>query len=135
MNETLAALVATGDVARYMRGNEGRYSVDRARWADFLGVIPEELPSYRGWPRVLHALWELDRWLGEPRLADLSDYMRASEARELMERLDAALTAAGVLVSRDGPGADYWPTFEQNVTRLLEKLAPPARTSVEGTRA
>jgi hypothetical protein len=59
--------------------------------------------------------------------------MRASEARALMERLEPTLTAAGVLVSRDGAGADYWPTFEQNISRLLEKLAPAARTSVEST--
>ncbi len=118
-----------------MRGNEGRYSVDRARWADFLGVAPDELPTYRDWPRVLHALREVDRWLDESRLADLSDYMRASEARALMESLEPTLTAAGVLVSRDGAGADYWPTFEQNIRRLLEKLAPAARTSVESTTA
>lgn len=133
VNETLAALVAAGDVERYMRGNEGRYSVDRARWAHFLGIAPGELPTYRDWPRLLLALRELDRWLDDARLADLSDYMRASEARALMERLEPGLTAAGVHVSRDGAGADYWPTFEQNVTRLLEKLNPTAPSSVEST--
>jgi hypothetical protein len=122
VNETLAALVAAGDVERYTRGNEGRYSVDRARWADFLGIAPDELPSYRDWPRLLLALRELARWLDDPRLADLSDYMRASEARALMERLEPTLTAAGVPVSRDGAGADYWPTFEQNLERLLGQL-------------
>jgi hypothetical protein len=135
VNETLAALVAAGDVERYVLGNEGRYSVDRARWADFLGVAPDELPTYRDWPRLLLALRELDRWLDDARLADLSDYMRASEARALMERLEPTLTAAGVLVSRDGAGAGYWPTFEQNIGRLLEKLSPTAPSSVESTTA
>jgi hypothetical protein len=129
VNETLAALVAAGDVVRYMRGNEGRYSVDRARWAEFLGVPSDELPIFRDWPRLLLALRELDRWLDDPRLCDLSDYMRASEARALTERLEPMLTAAGVLVSRDGAGADYWPTFEENVDRLLEKLSPSAPRS------
>ncbi len=41
-----------------------------------------------------------------------------------MERLEPTLAAAGVLVSRDGAGADYWPTFEQKISRLLEKLSP-----------
>lgn len=117
--------MSAGDVERYVRGNEGRYSVDRARWASFLRA-PEEIPTYRDWPRLLLALRELDRWLHDPRLAELSDYMRASEARALMERLEPTLTAAGVLVSRDGAGADYWSTFEENVTRLLEKLGPTA---------
>lgn len=129
VNETLTSLVAAGDVERYTRGNEGRYSVDRARWADFLGVTPDQLPSHRDWPRLLLALRELDRWLDDPRLADLTEYMRASESKALMERLEPTLTAAGVLVSRDGAGADYWPTFEQNVTRLLEKLSPTAPRS------
>jgi hypothetical protein len=133
VNETLAALVTAGDVERYTRGNEGRYSIDRARWAEFLGITVDELPTYRDWPRLLLALRELDRWLDDPRLADLSDYMRASEARALMERLEPSLTAAGVLVSRDGAGADYWLTFEQNIGRLLEKLSPTARSSVEST--
>lgn len=122
VNETLAALVASGDVERYMRGNEGRYSVDRARWAHFLGISRDEIPAYRDWPRLLLALRELDRWLDDARLADLSDYMRASEARALMEHLEPKLAGAGVLVSQNGAGADYWPTFEQNITRLLEKL-------------
>jgi hypothetical protein len=135
VNETLAALVSAGDVERYTRGNEGRYSVDRARWADFLGIASDELPTYRDWPRLLLALRELDHWLDDARLADLSDYMRASEARALMERLEPTLTAAGVPVSRNGAGADYWPTFEQNISRLLEKLGPTARSSVESTTA
>lgn len=124
VNETLAALVVAGDVERYMRGNEGRYSVDRARWADFFGTSLDELPTYRDWPRLLLALRELDRWFDDARLADLSDYMRASEARAFMERLEPTLTAGGVLVSRDGAGAGYWPTFEQNVSRLLGRLSP-----------
>ena len=122
VSETLAALVAAGDIARYMRGNEGRYSVDRVRWADFLGVASDQLATYRDWPRLLLALRELDRWLDDPRLADLSDYMQASEARALMERLEPTFTPAGVRASRDGAGADYWPTFEQNIDRLLDML-------------
>jgi hypothetical protein len=129
VNETLAALVAATDVQRYMRGNEGRYSVDHARWAEFLGVATDDLPTYRDWPRPLLALRELDRWFEDPRLADLSDYMHASEARALMERLEPTLTAAGVLVSRDGAGADYWASFEQDISRLLEKLSPTAPRS------
>lgn len=122
INETLAALVAAGDVHRHLRGNEGRYSVDRGRWAGFLGTAPEELPTYRDWPRLLPGLRELDRWLDGARLADLSDYMRASQARALMEGIDAAFSAAGVVVSSNGEGADYWSTFEQNIDRVLHTL-------------
>jgi len=126
INETLAALVAAGDVERYMLGNEGRYMLDRGRWAHFLGVGVDDLPIHRDWPRLLFALREIDRWLDDPHTRDLSDYIRASQARALTRRLEPTLTAAGVPVSQTGTGTDYWPTFEQNVGRLLEKLSPLA---------
>ena len=123
VNETLAALVAAGDVQRYSRGNEGRFSLHRPRWAAFLGMTTAELPIFRDWPRLLLAARELDTWLDMPRPTDLSAYMQASQARALTERLEPTLAAAGVLVSHEGPGAEYWPTFEQNVDGLLEKLS------------
>ena len=126
VSETLAALLAAGSVTRYTKGNEGRYSLDRPRWANFLGLTVAGLPVYRDWPRLLRALQELDRWLGMTGATDLSDYMQASEARALMEHLEPMLTAAGVHVSHEGAGAGYWPTFEGNVARLLEKLRPEA---------
>jgi len=124
VSETLSALLAAGDVQRYTHGNEGRYSFDRRRWADFLGLTVGELPVYRDWPRVLRALQELDRWLDVHGGTDLSDYMQASEARDLMGHLEPMLTAAGVRVSHEGAGAEYWSTFEGNVTRLLASLRP-----------
>ena len=116
--------MASGDVERYTRANEGRYSVERGRWARFLDIAHEELPTYRDWPRLLFALRELDRWLDDVRLGELSAYMLASEARVLMERLEPTVTGAGVHVLRDGAGADYWPTFERNLEMLLEQLSP-----------
>jgi len=124
VSETLAALLAAGAVQRYTQRNEGRYSLDRRRWADFLGLTVAELPAYRDWPRLLRALEELDRWLDTNGATDLSDYMQASEARALMARLEPTLTSAGVSVSHEGAGAEYWPTFEGNVARLLERLSP-----------
>jgi DNA-binding transcriptional ArsR family regulator len=124
VSETLAALLAAGDVRRYTQGNEGRYSLDRPRWADFLGLPVAALPVYRDWPRLLRALRELDRWLDMTGATDLSDYMQASEARTLMEHLAPTLTAAGVHVSHEGAGAGYWSTFEGNVARLLASLRP-----------
>lgn len=122
VRETLAALVAAGDVRRYTHGNEGRYSLDQSRWADFLGLNPADLPFYRDWPRLLRALRELDRWLDVTGATNLSAYMQASEARALMRHLEPMLTAAGVPVTHEGSGAEYWPTFEENVARLLGKL-------------
>lgn len=122
VSETLAALVAAGDVRRYTRGNEGRYSLDRRRWTDFLGLVLAGPPVYRDWPRLLRALRELDRWLEITGTRSLSDYMQASEARDLMEYLGPTLTAAGVPLTPGGAGTAYLSAFEDNVDSLLERL-------------
>jgi hypothetical protein len=124
VHETLAALVAAGDVDRYTRGNEGRYSVDRVRWASFLGTTVDRLPVYRDWPRLLLAFREIDRWLADPRHTGLTEYMRASEARTIMERLEPSLAAAGMPVVRGDVEPDYWSVFEQRIAGLLDALGP-----------
>ncbi|MEZ5100282.1 MAG: hypothetical protein R3C15_10895 [Thermoleophilia bacterium] len=126
VNETLAALVAAGEVRRYARGNQGRYALDRDRWAAFLDLDVESIPTYVDWPRVLSVTREIDRWLADPRLDDLSDYMRSSEARALVDRLERPLGHLGIMVP-PASGPDFWPAFEETVARVLERIAPVAR--------
>lgn len=123
VSEALASLAAAGDVRRTWVGNEARYGIDRERWAAFLGLEPDRIPGHRDWPQLLHALAEIRRWLGRPDLDGFSDYQRASEARQLMIRLEPELGHAGVPVSAEGRGADYWSTFVENVERLLSRIA------------
>ena len=87
VNDALADLVASGQLGRHTTGNVARYSLDRRRWADFLGLDEHEIPAYRDWPRILGALADVDRWLHDPRNEGLDDYLRASEARRLVDRL------------------------------------------------
>ena len=123
VNETLAALVAAGEVGRYVRGNQGRYSLDRGRWAAFLGLHPDAIPTYVDWPRLLFVARELDRWLADPRIDDLSAYMRSSEARALLDRLARPLAYAGIAVPPSS-GPEHWPALEETVDRVLERLHP-----------
>ena len=126
VNETLAALTAAGSIRRVTRGNEGRYSIDRTRWAAFLNGSEDDLPVYRDWPQLLPALHQIDRWLDNPEIDDLTDYMRASEARSLMVEVAPLLANAGIPPPRDRDGAEYWSSFEETADRLLEQLHPDA---------
>ncbi len=45
VSEALSHLAAAGDVERRWVGNEARYGIDRARWAAFLGLEPDDLPA------------------------------------------------------------------------------------------
>lgn len=125
VSDALASLAAAGDVERYWVGNEARYSLDRDRWARFLGLDPDRIPGHRDWPQLLHALAEIRRFLARPDLDELTDYQRASEARQLIGRLKPELAHAGVSVSDSGTGADYWPTFLENVEVVLARTEHP----------
>lgn len=122
VNEALGDLVASGQLGRHTTGNVARYALDRPRWADFLGLEEHEIPTYRDWPRILRALAAVDRWLHDPRNEDLDDYLRASEARRLINRLDNSLAQAGIVVSREGRGEDYWPSFVATVDAMVVAL-------------
>jgi len=56
---------------------------------------------------------------------NLSDYLRASEARQLMKRIESDLRYAGVPVSDARTRADYWETLVENVDAALSALTSP----------
>lgn len=122
VNDALTDLVASGQLSRHTIGNVAQYSLDRPRWADFLGLDLHEIPAYRDWPRILGALAETDRWLHDPRNEGLDDYLRASEARRLVDRLANTLARAGIAVARGGRGEDYWPSFVTTVEAMVAAL-------------
>lgn len=73
---------------------------------------------------MLHALRRLLRWLHDPRHAELSDYMLASEARLLMDEIAPELRAAGVRgYEANGTGVDYWPQFVEMARHSVVALA------------
>lgn len=123
-NEALNELSNAGLVNRHVVGNEARYGVDRARWSSFLGVTPETIPTYRDWPALLRALGEIRRWLEAPGVDDLTDYLRASEARRLTSQVKPNLERSGVLVHERGQAEEYWPSFVQTVENALRFLEP-----------
>ena len=100
-------------LALYRRLSGGR------RWADFLNLDEAEIPTFRDWPALLGALAEINRWLWRAGVDGLGDYLRASEARQLTERLRPRLTRAGVSIQEHGVGVAYWPSFVATVENAL----------------
>jgi hypothetical protein len=119
------SLVAAGAAGSYTRGAGGDrfYRVDVERWRAFLEL--ERIPLHRDWPQLYGALRRLQRWLRRPDLDELSPYLRASEARQLMREIEPDLRYAGVRVSDTRTGADYWTTFVENVDAALSALRNP----------
>ena len=123
VQEALASLQAAGVLDVLVVGNEQRFRAPRERWAALLGIEADELPHHRDWPALLHALRRIVRWLADPQDDELSDYMRASRARELVEEIGSDLRFAGVFVTDGGrPGAEYWEDFVGTVRAALDAL-------------
>lgn len=112
-----------GGVVSAARGAGGkRFAIDRAAWAVLLGLGDEQLPEARAWPQLLGALVQVRRWVRDVEREDLSEYMRASRARDLLENIAAPLSIAGVEIA-SSPGVETaWPDLERTVASAVEAL-------------
>jgi hypothetical protein len=122
VHEALVSLHAAGVVSQWAVGNEQRYGIDRPVWARLLEIGVAQLPQERAWPQLLAGLRTIRRWLHGADLAGLSDYLRASRARDLLEQVRPDFGQAGVPVG-DRPGLGAWDDLEALVEHLLLELA------------
>lgn len=119
--QALDGLAEAGIVSQLTVGNERRYAIERERWWALLHV--DEPPEHREWPQLLWAVRQLLRWLDDPAIDALSDSMRASAARDLIERIENSLQLAGVpVVGKSLPGARYWEGFDETADGALAAL-------------
>lgn len=115
VHEALAGLSKAGVVSAFAVAGEQRYTADRPAWAALLGRAPDELPTHRDWPHVLAALRRILRWSSQPELATMSDYLRTSSARDLIEVIRPDLSFAGITT-------DSSPSPENTLSELEEIL-------------
>jgi hypothetical protein len=78
------------------------------------------------WLGLFSALWETVRFFDEDAKVDRGAYLRASEARVLVDRIRSDLLAAGVDLpdERGAYGEAYWPEFQAIVDASLQMLKP-----------
>jgi uncharacterized protein YegP (UPF0339 family) len=129
VQEALNSLHAAGAATLASNGGEQRFAVDRSRWAHLLDLEPHELPVYRDWPTSLGALRRIVRWLGRPELEALSDYLRASQAADLLDVVRPELSRAGMLMPARLGGERSWTDLENTIEYALSWLAPRSGTS------
>lgn len=124
IQEALTALHSAGVASATTANGEQRYAIDRARWAQLLELEPDELPIYRDWPTLLGTLRRMLRWLARAELDDLSDYLRASQAADLLDEVRPALNRAGILLRARVGGERSWTDLEDAVDTALQSLVP-----------
>jgi uncharacterized protein YegP (UPF0339 family) len=113
VQEALTSLHAAHVISGMVVGTEQRYSVEHTRWADFLGM--GSLPTQRDWPQLLGGLRRILRWLGQEELDDMSTYMRASRARDLLEEVGPDFAYAGIPVRFGNTPDEAWNALTETI--------------------
>jgi hypothetical protein len=124
VQEAASSLRGAGVVSSWSLGNEQRFEIPHHRWLELLEL--QRAPTHRDWPQLFRAFRVLLRWLRNPESEGLSNYMRASEARALVEEVIEDLRFAGLPIGPGGPmGEEYWPYFISLVGESANWLRPP----------
>lgn len=99
VQEALNDLVDAGVVTIATVGHEQRYSVERQGWAALLDV-DGDFPTHVDWIQLFAALRHVLRWLRESDGLETSDYLLASQVRELLDEVRPDLEFAGLTLPR-----------------------------------
>jgi hypothetical protein len=126
-SEALAAIAASGAISATWSGNERLFRARREPWETLLGL--DDMPIFVSWVHLLPAALEISKWLNEKADADESEYLLASQARSLMERVGRDLQIAGVDIPRRSPsdGPAYLPSFRAASDTILAALGTAHR--------
>jgi hypothetical protein len=82
------------------------------------------MPSFVSWVHLLPAALEIITWLDEKGHAADSEYLIASQARSLINRLTRDLEVAGIDIQhrKQAHGTAYLPVFAETSNALLARL-------------
>lgn len=124
ISDVLTSLTASGVIKAAWAGNERHFTAYRDRWALLLDLAGPGLPSFVSWVHLLPAALQIIMWLDEKAGTAESDYLIASQARSLMNRLTRDLETAGIDVQNRRPahGTAYLPVFTEISNALLARL-------------
>lgn len=122
VQEGLTSLHAAGVVSVVAVGGEQRYAADREGWARLLGLGSDRMPLHRDWPQLLGAARTVLRWLADPELEELSEYLFASRARDLLDDVRDDLAYAGVVLDAPRGPPDGGAVLAQIVERISAAL-------------
>ena len=121
VREALSQLNEAGVVDVIDVAGDRHFSVRFGQWAALLGMgSAADLPFHYDWIPAYRALTRILRWVQQPELADLSPYLRASQARSLVEAIEADLRYLGITMSPNASReADFWEEFVQLIRLVI----------------
>lgn len=120
VQEGVTALKAAGVLNSWEVGNVQRFEASQEGWARFLTV--DRLPQHVDWPQIFAAYRRLLRWLANSENQNLSEYMLASEVRNLVEEVTPDLQFAGVVIDPGGQSTDS--AYLERFAERLRNLGP-----------
>jgi hypothetical protein len=95
-------------------------------WAALLQRDPAGLPVYRAWPQLLGTLRLIQRWSLDQDNLETSDYMRRSDTRQLLGRINGDLAFAGIEVNPKVTAEQAPMELERVLDSILGRLNPEA---------
>jgi hypothetical protein len=128
VREGLTQLQEAGVIDVRTVSDDRQYSRSYDDWAALLRIHPvSELPLYYDWIPAYRALTRILRFLQTPELEALSPYLRASQARTLVEEIDADLRTLRVPPETYARfGADFWDAFVELARATIRHAREPA---------
>ena len=127
VREGLLQLHEAGVIDVVRVADERYYSIAFQDWATLfrLGDAPN-LPFHHDWIATYRALTQITRWLQQPGLDELSPFLRASQARTLVDAISPDLQYAGVTAQADAArGAAFWDAFVEITRRAVRAAQGP----------
>jgi hypothetical protein len=128
VREGLSQLHEAGVIDVRTVSDDRQYSRSYDDWAALLRLgDPRELPLHFDWIPAYRALTRILRFLQSPGLETLSPYLRASQARTLIDEIDADLRTLRVPPEAfAGFGADFWDAFVEIARAAISHAREPA---------
>jgi hypothetical protein len=128
VREGLSQLHEAGVIDVRTVSDDRQYSRSYDDWAALLRLgDPRELPLHFDWISAYRALTRILRFLQSPGLDALSPYIRASQARTLVEEIEADLRTVRVPPEAFAAiGADFWYAFVEIARAAIRRTREPA---------
>jgi hypothetical protein len=124
VSDVLTSLTASGVIKAAWSGNERHFTAYRERWVLLLDLAGPGMPSFVSWVHLLPAALQIITWLDEKAGTAESDYLIASQARGLINRITRDLETAGIDIPHQRPahGTAYLSVFAEISYALLARL-------------
>ena len=122
VSEALTALMSSGAISATWHGNERHFRASRELWTAVLGL--DDTPAFVSWVHLLPAALEISTWLEGKADTDESDYLLASQARSLMDKISRDLQTVGIAIPRVSPSDSraYLSAFASVSDAILVRL-------------